>query len=211
MLVLLGQVLELRAREQTGSAIRSLLNLAPKIAHRIRPDGTDEDVPLGDINAGDRLRIRPGDAVPTDGTVLEGTSIVDESMVTGESMPVAKLPGNALIGGTVNGTGVMIMRAERVGADTMLARIVALVAEAQRSRAPIQRLADSVAGWFVPAVIAAAAIAFLAWSIWGPPLPSRMHCLPRCQCSSSPAHAPSVLLRRCRSWWASARVRAPVC
>ena len=176
VLVLLGQILELRAREQTGSAIRSLLNLAPKIAHRIRPDGTDEDVPLGDIHAGDRLRIRPGDAVPTDGTVLEGTSIVDESMVTGESMPVAKLPGTALIGGTVNGTGAMIMRAERVGADTMLARIVALVADAQRSRAPIQRLADSVAGWFVPAVIAAAAIAFLAWSIWGPP-PALTHAL----------------------------------
>jgi Cu+-exporting ATPase len=176
VLVLLGQVLELRAREQTGSAIRSLLNLAPKIAHRIRPDGTDEDVPLDHIHAGDRLRIRPGAAVPTDGTVLEGSSSIDESMVTGESMPVAKHPDDPLIGGTVNGTGVMIMRAERVGADTMLARIVALVAEAQRTRAPIQRLADSVAGWFVPAVIAAAAVAFLVWSIWGPS-PALAHAL----------------------------------
>ncbi len=176
VLVLLGQVLELRARAQTGSAIRSLLSLAPKNAHRIRPDGIDEDVPLDHIHPDDRLRIRPGDAVPTDGTVLEGSSSIDESMVTGESMPVAKHPDDPLIGGTVNGTGVMIMRAERVGADTMLARIVALVAEAQRTRAPIQRLADSVAGWFVPAVIAAAAVAFLVWSIWGPS-PALAHAL----------------------------------
>jgi Cu+-exporting ATPase len=169
VLVLLGQVLELRARAQTGSAIRSLLSLAPKNAHRIRPDGIDEDVPLDHIHPDDRLRIRPGDAIPTDGTILEGTSAVDEAMVTGEAMPVTKRPSDPLIGGTVNGNGALIMRADRVGADTMLARIVALVAEAQRSRAPIQRLADMAAGWFVPAVIAVALLAFVAWAIWGPP------------------------------------------
>jgi Cu+-exporting ATPase len=176
VLVLLGQVLELRARAQTGSAIRSLLNLAPKHAHRIRPDGSDEDVPLDHIHPGDCLRIRPGDAIPTDGTILEGTSAVDEAMVTGEAMAVAKRPGDPLIGGTVNGNGALIMRAERVGADTMLARIVALVAEAQRSRAPIQRLADMAAGWFVPAVITAALLAFVVWAIWGPP-PAIAHAL----------------------------------
>jgi Cu+-exporting ATPase len=169
VLVLLGQVLELRAREQTGSAIRALLNLAPKTALRIRDEGTDEEIPIGHIHPGDRLRIRPGDAVPTDGTVAEGASAIDESMVTGEAMPASKHAGDTLIGGTVNTTGALVMRAERVGADTMLARIVALVAEAQRSRAPIQRLADVVAGWFVPAVIAAALLAFAAWMIWGPP------------------------------------------
>jgi Cu+-exporting ATPase len=169
VLVLLGQVLELRARAQTGRAIRSLLSLAPKTAHRIRRDGTDEDVPLDHIHPGDRLRVRPGDAIPTDGTILEGTSAIDEAMVTGEAMPVTKGPNNPVIGGTVNGNGALIMRAERVGADTMLARIVALVAEAQRSRAPIQRLADMAAGWFVPAVIAAALLAFALWAIWAPP------------------------------------------
>ena len=168
VLVLLGQVLELRAREQTGSAIRALLNLAPKTAIRIRADGADEQIAVEHILPGDRLRIRPGDAVPTDGAVAEGTSTIDESMVTGEAMPVSKRSGDPLIGGTVNTAGALIMRAERVGADTMLARIVALVADAQRSRAPIQRLADVVAGWFVPAVIAAALLAFAAWAIWGP-------------------------------------------
>ena len=176
VLVLLGQVLELRARAQTGHAIRSLLSLAPKTAHRIRRDGTDEDVPLDQIHPGDRLRVRPGDAIPTDGTILEGSSAVDEAMVTGEAMPVTKGPNNPVIGGTVNGNGALIMRAERVGADTMLARIVALVAEAQRSRAPIQRLADVAAGWFVPAVIAAALLAFALWAIWGPP-PVAAHAL----------------------------------
>ena len=168
VLVLLGQVMELRAREQTGGAIRALLNLAPKTARRIRPDGSDEEVTLDAIQVGDRLRIRPGDGVPLDGGVLEGKSAVDESMITGESLPVEKQPGAKLIGGTVNGTGGLVMQVEKTGRDTMLARIVAMVAEAQRSRAPIQRLADQVAGWFVPAVIGVAILAFIAWVIWGP-------------------------------------------
>jgi Cu+-exporting ATPase len=168
VLVLLGQVLELRAREQTGGAIRALLNLAPKTARRLTSSGEDEEIPVAFVQFGDRLRVRPGDGVPVDGTVLEGGSAVDESMVTGESMPVAKQPGDRLIGGTVNGTGSLIMRAEKIGSDTMLARIVAMVAEAQRSRAPIQRMADLVAGWFVPAVILVALLAFVAWAIWGP-------------------------------------------
>ena len=169
VLVLLGQVLELRAREQTGGAIRALLNLAPKTARRVTAGGDDEEIPLDRVHPGDRLRVRPGDGVPVDGIVLEGGSAVDEAMVTGESMPVAKQPGDRVIGGTVNGTGAFVMRADRVGSETMLARIVAMVAEAQRSRAPIQRLADIVAGWFVPAVIAVALLAFAAWAIWGPP------------------------------------------
>ncbi|HXW39987.1 MAG TPA: HAD-IC family P-type ATPase, partial [Xanthobacteraceae bacterium] len=168
VLVLLGQVLELRARERTGSAIRALLHLAPKTARRIRGD-KDELVPLEQVQIGDRLRVRPGDSVPVDGVVEDGSSAVDESMVTGESMPVEKTPGAKVIGGTINGTGSVIMRAERVGSDTTLARIVRMVAQAQRSRAPIQRLADSVAAWFVPAVIVVAVLAFLAWMLWGPP------------------------------------------
>lgn len=169
VLVLLGQVLELRAREQTGSAIRALLNLAPKTTRRLRDDGSDEEVTLDQVQVGDRLRVRPGDAIPVDGSVLEGRSNADESMVTGESMPVAKQAGDKVIGGTVNGTGALVMRAEKVGADTMLARIVVMVAEAQRSRAPIQRLADVVSSWFVPAVIGVAALGFAGWAIWGPP------------------------------------------
>ncbi len=168
VLVLLGQVLELRARAQTGSAIRALLNLAPKTAHRLTASGTDEPIALDQVHAGDRLRVRPGEAVPVDGVVLEGRSVVDEAMLTGESMPVAKTAGDKLIGGTVNGTGALVMRADKVGAATMLARIVAMVAEAQRSRAPIQRLADTVSSYFVPAVIAVAVLAFIAWAIWGP-------------------------------------------
>ncbi len=168
VLVLLGQVLELRAREQTGGAIRALLNLAPKITHRLRNDGSDEEITLDRVQVGDRLRVRPGEAVPVDGRVLEGRSNVDESMVTGESMPVTKQPGETVIGGTVNGTGALVMRAEKVGADTMLARIVTMVSEAQRSRAPIQRLADLVAGYFVPAVISVAVLSFAGWAIWGP-------------------------------------------
>jgi Cu+-exporting ATPase len=169
VLVLLGQVLELRARERTGGAIRALLNLAPKTARRIRDNGNDEEVPLAQIQIGDHLRVRPGDSVPVDGVVEQGKSAVDESMVTGEAMPVDKEPGAKLIGGTINGTGGIVMRAEKVGSDTVLARIVRMVAEAQRSRAPIQRLADSVAAWFVPAVILVAIVAFIAWMIWGPP------------------------------------------
>jgi Cu+-exporting ATPase len=169
VLVLLGQVLELRAREATGSAIRALLNLAPKVARRIRDDGTDEEVPLDVVQVGDRLRVRPGEAVPVDGVVLDGASALDESMVTGESMPVTKEAGTKVIGATINGTGALVMRAERVGADTVLSRIVDMVAEAQRSRAPIQRLADLVSGWFVPAVILTAVGAFIGWMLAGPP------------------------------------------
>lgn len=168
VLVLLGQVLELRAREQTGGAIRALLKLAPKTAHRIKANGEDEEVALELVQVGDRLRVRPGDDVPVDGAVLEGKSSVDESMVTGEAMPVIKQPGDKLIGGTVNGTGSLIMRADKVGADTLLAQIVAMVSEAQRSRAPIQRMADTVSGYFVPAVLAVAVITFLVWALWGP-------------------------------------------
>jgi len=168
VLVLLGQVLELRAREQTGGAIRALLNLAPKTTRRLRDGADDEEIPVDQVAVGDTLRIRPGDGVPVDGVILEGKSAVDESMVTGESMPTAKEIGGTLIGGTVNGTGALVMRAEKIGSDTMLARIVAMVADAQRSRAPIQRMADIVAGWFVPAVLLVAVIAFAAWAVWGP-------------------------------------------
>lgn len=168
VLVLLGQVLELRARESTGSAIRALLNLAPKVARRLRADGSDEEVPLEAVQVGDRLRVRPGEAVPVDGVVLEGTSSIDESMVTGESLPVAKASGERLIGATLNGTGALVMRAAAVGSDTVLAHIVGMVAQAQRSRAPIQRLADRVASWFVPAVILTAVLAFIGWMLAGP-------------------------------------------
>ena len=168
VLVLLGQVLELRAREQTGGAIRALLDLAPKRAVRIRDDGSEEEVGLELIAVDDRLRVRPGEKVPVDGEVVEGRSSVDESMVTGESMPVTKEVGDRAIGGTINRSGALILRAEKVGRDTMLARIVQMVAEAQRSRAPIQRLADHVAGWFVPTVVFVAVLAFIVWAIWGP-------------------------------------------
>lgn len=168
VLVLLGQVLELKAREKTGGAIRALLNLAPKTARRIKQDGTEEDVSLEHVQAGDRLRVRPGETVPVDGVVVEGRSAVDESMITGESMPVTKETENRVIGGTMNRTGSFIMEAQHVGKDSMLSRIVHMVAEAQRSRAPIQRLADTVSGWFVPAVIAMAVIAFIVWMIYGP-------------------------------------------
>jgi Cu+-exporting ATPase len=167
-LVLLGQVLELRARSQTSSAIRSLLRMAPSTARLLHADGREEDVPLEKVKLGDRLRIRPGEKVPVDGTVLEGVSAIDESMITGEPIPVEKEAGAAVTGGTINSTGALIMRAERIGADTMLARIVRMVSEAQRTRAPIQRLADQVSGWFVPAVLLTAVATFIVWGWFGP-------------------------------------------
>jgi Cu+-exporting ATPase len=168
VLVLLGQVLELRARERTSGAIRALLDLAPKVAHRIRPDASEEDIPLDAVAVGDLLRVRPGEKIPVDGDVTEGHSSVDQSMVTGESMPVSIGVGAKVIAGTLNQRGSFILRAEKIGRDTLLARIVQMVAQAQRSRAPIQRLADQVAGWFVPAVIAVALLAFVAWAMFGP-------------------------------------------
>jgi Cu+-exporting ATPase len=168
VLVLLGQVLELRARSQTSSAIKALLGLSPKTARRIADSGQEEDVPLERVQPGDRLRVRPGERVPVDGIVLEGTSAVDESMVTGEPIPVEKGPGDRATGGTVNGTGGFVMRAERVGAETLLAQIVRMVGEAQRSRAPIQRLVDVVSAWFVPAVVATAALTAVVWGFLGP-------------------------------------------
>jgi Cu+-exporting ATPase len=176
VLVLLGQVLELRARSQTSGALKALLGLAPRTARIVRPDGGEEDIDIANVQPGDRLRIRPGEKVPVDGAVVSGTSAVDESMVTGEPVPVAKEAGSTVTGGTVNGTGSLIMQAERVGADTLLSQIVRLVGEAQRSRAPIQRLADTVAGWFVPIVIAIAVITAFVWGLYGPE-PSLAHAL----------------------------------
>ncbi|HEB78772.1 MAG TPA: copper-translocating P-type ATPase, partial [Methylothermaceae bacterium] len=169
VLVLLGQVLELKARSRTGAAIHMLLELAPPIAHRVEEShGSVVDVPLDQVRVGDILQVRPGEKIPVDGVVIEGTSHVDESMLTGEPMPVAKHPGDKVVGGTVNGTGRLLIRAEKVGADTLLARIIHQVQEAQRSRAPIQRLADRVAAWFVPIVIVVAVLTFVAWNLWGP-------------------------------------------
>src|SRR5439155_12247676 len=165
VLVLLGQVLELRARRRTSDALKGLLGLAPRTARRA---DDDVDVPLADVRVGDRLRVRPGEKIPVDGIVLEGRTWVDESMVTGEPLPVEKEAGSRVTGGTVNGAGAFVMRAERVGRDTLLAQIVQMVAEAQRSRAPIQRVADRVAAYFVPAVVAVSVGAFVAWSVWGP-------------------------------------------
>ncbi|MDH5671074.1 MAG: heavy metal translocating P-type ATPase [Myxococcales bacterium] len=170
-LILVGQVLELRARGQTGAAIKKLLGMAAKSARKIQDDGSESDIALEEVQPGDRLRIRPGEKVPVDGEVIEGTSHIDESMVTGEPVPVAKAPGDRVIGATVNGTGALLMRAERVGADTLLSRIVDMVAQAQRSRAPIQKLADVVSSYFVPAVIAAALLTFIVWALWGPEPP----------------------------------------
>ena len=186
-LVLLGQVLELRARGRTSSAIKALLSLAPRTARVLRAGGAEEDVPLAEVRKADRLRVRPGERVPADGIVLEGASAVDEAMVTGESMPVAKAPGARVIGGTVNGAGGFVMRAERVGGETLLAQIVRMVVEAQRSRAPVQRLADAVAAWFVPAVMTAAALAAIAWALFGPE-PRLAHAV---------LHAVAVLLIAC--------------
>jgi Cu+-exporting ATPase len=168
VLVLLGQVLELLARSQTGSAIKALLGLAPNTARRITADGVEADVPLIDIQIDDRIRVRPGEKVPTDGSVIEGHSAVNESMVTGESIPVEKEKGAKLVGGTINGTGSLVMKAERIGSDTLLAQIVRMVSEAQRTRAPIQRLADKIASWFVPAVLGVAVITVIVWAFWGP-------------------------------------------
>ncbi len=167
-LILLGQVLEIRARTRTGEAIRALLGLAPKTARIVRDDGTEEDIPLENVQPGDRLRVRPGEKVPVDGEVLEGESSVDEAMITGEPLPVLKKTGDAVVGGTVNGNGSLIMQAKKVGADTLLSRIVAMVSEAQRSRAPIQKLADTVAGWFVPAVVLISIVTFGIWASFGP-------------------------------------------
>ncbi|MCF7977817.1 MAG: copper-translocating P-type ATPase [Chromatiaceae bacterium] len=186
-LVLLGQVLELRARSSTNAAIQLLLGLAPNSARRARDDGSEEDIPLDQVQPGDRLRVRPGEKVPVDGSIISGSSHVDESMVTGEPMPVAKAEGDRLIGATLNGTGSLLLRAERVGADTLLAQIVRMVAEAQRSRAPIQRLADVVAAWFVPAVVLVAVVAFVVWLVWGPE-PQLAHAL---------ANAVAVLIIAC--------------
>ncbi len=176
VLVLLGQVLELRARERAGGAIRALLKLAPKLAHRVTDDGRDNDIPLEDSHIGDLLRVRPGECVPVDGVVESGASSIDESMLTGESIPVEKAVGARVVAGSVNGTGAFLMRAEKIGKDTLLAQIVKLVSAAQRSHAPIQRLADQVAGWFVPGVIFIAGLAFAGWLVWGPP-PSGPHAL----------------------------------
>ena len=170
-LVLLGQVMELRARERTSGALRALLDLAPKTARRLTDDCMEEEIGLAEVHIGDRLRVRPGEGIPVDGEIVDGRSAVDESMITGESLPVEKLAGYTVIGGTLNGTGALIMRAEKVGSETMLARIVQMVADAQRSRAPIQRIVDTVAGYFVPVVVACAVAAFLAWGIWGPTPP----------------------------------------
>jgi len=167
-LTLLGQLLELRARSQTSAAIKALLQLAPKTARRIGEDGTEEDVPLSDVQAGDQLRVRPGEKVPVDGVVVEGISAVDESMLTGEPLPVTKRVGDKVVGATLNTTGALIVRTERVGRETMLAQIVQMVAQAQRSHAPMQRMADAVAGWFVLAVMAAAIATFVAWGWFGP-------------------------------------------
>ncbi len=172
--MLLGQVLEFRARQKTSGAIRALLNLAPQQAHLIAADGGERDVALNEVQPSDRLRVRPGERVPTDGVVLEGQSAIDESMLTGEPMPVEKSVGDPVTGGTLNTSGSFVMEARRVGSETMLAQIVKLVSEAQRSRAPMQRLADKVAAYFVPAVVASAFLAFVAWAVFGPPRDSRM-------------------------------------
>jgi Cu+-exporting ATPase len=214
VLVQLGQVLELRARSQTSSAIRALLGLAPTAARRLGDDGEEHDVPLEQVQVGDRLRVRPGEKVPVDGVVLDGRSSVDEAMVTGEPIPVEKTAGERLTGGTVNGTGSLIMRAERVGADTLLSRIVQMVSEAQRSRAPIQRLADVVAGWFVPAVLIIAALTFAAWA-WLGPEPRLAHALVNavavliiaCQCALGLATPMSIMVGTGRGAQAGVLIR----
>jgi Cu+-exporting ATPase len=214
-LVLLGQVLELRARSETSSALRALLSLAPKTARRVRSDGAEEDVPLEEVKVSDRLRVRPGEGVPVDGVVEEGESAVDESTVTGEPIPVEKGPGSRVVSGTVNGTGSFVMKAERVGADTLLAQIVRLVAEAQRSRAPIQRLADTVSAWFVPAVVAVAIVTAVVWGLYGPE-PRLAHALVNavavliiaCPCALGLATPMSVMVATGRGAQAGVLVRS---
>jgi P-type Cu+ transporter len=213
-LVLLGQVLELRARSQTSSAIKSLLGLAPKTARRIQPDGAEVDVPIEHVFVGDRLRVRPGERIPVDGVIENGASSVDESMITGEPIPAEKTAGSRVTGGTVNGTGAFVMTAERVGTATLLARIVKMVTEAQRSRAPIQRLADWAASWFVPAVLVAAAITFVAWAWWGP-VPRMVYALVNavavliiaCPCALGLATPMSIMVATGRAAMAGVLVR----
>jgi Cu+-exporting ATPase len=213
-LVLLGQMLELRARSQTSSALKALLGLAPKTARVVREDGREEDIPLDGVIAGNRLRVRPGEKMPVDGVVLEGTSSVDESMVTGEPIPAEKTAGATVTGGTVNGTGTFIMRADRVGAETLLSQIVRMVADAQRTRAPIQRLADVVASYFVPAVILIAIITFAVWAIWGPE-PRLAHALVNavavliiaCPCALGPATPMSIMVGTGRGAQAGVLIR----
>jgi Cu+-exporting ATPase len=209
-LVLLGQVLELRARRRTGTAIRELLSLAPPVARVVR-NAEERDVPLEEVRAGDTLRVRPGEKVPVDGQLTDGGSAVDESMVTGEPLAVEKVVGERVIGGTVNQTGSFLMVAEKVGQDTVLARIVNMVADAQRSRAPIQKVVDTVAGYFVPAVVLVAVLTFAAWAVLQPEQPAWPgRSSTRSRCSSSPARVPSASPPRCRSWsaWAAGRRRA---
>ena len=201
-------MLELRARRKTSDAIRALMDLSPKTA-RLVVGNAERDVPLADVMKGAVLRVRPGEKVPVDGVVLEGASGVDESMVTGEPIPVAKSAGSRVTGGTLNGPGSFLMRAERVGSQTVLSQIVKLVGEAQRSRAPVQRLADSVAALFVPAVVAVALVAFLAWLAVGPEPRFRTPSSPPSPSSSSPARAPSASRRRCRSWSRRDAARSP--
>ncbi|MEQ8229321.1 MAG: HAD-IC family P-type ATPase [Rhodospirillales bacterium] len=203
VLVLLGQLMELGARERTGAAIKALLDLAAKSARIIRDDGSEEEIQIEEIEVGNRLRVRPGEKVPVDGLVLEGRSSIDESMISGEPVPVEKVAGDGVTGATINGTGSLIIEAKRVGADTMLSRIVEMVANAQRSRAPIQKVADAVAGILVPAVIAIAIIAFVAWSIWGP-APAMAYALVSavavliiaCPCALGLATPMSIMMRR---------------
>ena len=213
-LVLLGQVLELRARSRTSSALRALLGLAPRVAHLVRDDGAEEDIPLERVRVGDRMRVRPGEKIPVDGVVLEGASAVDESMITGEPIPVEKAAGARVTGGTVNQTGSFVLRAERVGSDTLLAQIVRMVADAQRTRAPIQRLADVVAGWFVPAVVVVAAMTFVGWAALGPP-PRMAHALVNavavliiaCPCALGLATPMSIMVGTGRGAWAGVLIR----
>lgn len=211
-LTLLGQILELKARSQTSAAIKSLLGLAPKTARRILPDGTEEDVPLTHVHVGDLLRIRPGEKVPVDGVITEGSSSVDESMLTGEPLPITKRIGDKVIGATLNTNGSLIMRSEKIGSSTMLSQIVQMVAQAQRSRAPMQRMADQVAGWFVMAVVTIALLTFFGWGLFGPEESSWVYALINavavliiaCPCALG-------LATQCLSWLRRVKVLLMVC